>query len=137
MYLEKPTLKKECQKVAELYSLDVEWTKELWKQEFEDQIPWPFVSMCEKFAISKEFIHEFRHKIDWKFLLSCRQLSEIFLERHQKYLCWTMVSKYQRISQRFIEKYKDKLDWHLIKNVNRFVNLKKDFIKKMDKYKGG
>jgi hypothetical protein len=87
--------------------------------------------------ISEQFIEEFWHKLDTRFVCRKQKLSEGFIKRHankvywyeicgnqilgepfmckmQKRLYWGEVSSYQRLSPRFMWRFRNKLNWNRV-----------------------
>lgn len=59
---------------------------------------------------SKEFLEEFKNKINWGTLCRVGKLSEDLIEEFQDKVDWDYVFFYQKLSESFIRKFIDKLD---------------------------
>lgn len=116
-------------------------------------IDWPYLS--KRIYINKRFISKFANCIEWlaaasdatldddakayaldlnyyiaQYICKCQILSEDFIQKHLKQLCWSEVCQYQKLSEDFILDHKQYIDW-LALNLNTKPAVSKEFL---DKY---
>lgn len=93
-------------------------------KEFENYVDWDII---KTYKLSLSFIYDFKHKLDFKYILENNIFSNEFLTSIEDYLDWESVSKYQNLSISFIKKYHHKLDWKLL---SKWQRLNEKLIKK-------
>jgi hypothetical protein len=65
-------------------------------------------------TLSKDFIREFKDKVDWYYISRHQKLSEDFIREFKDKIDWENISEYQKLSEGFIREFKDQVNWNQI-----------------------
>lgn len=97
-------------------------------QDFKDIVSWDdfWNDVVEHEKLSKDFIREFKDKINWLYVSIHQDLSENLIEEFYYDVSWPHISQYQKLSKKFIIKFRDALSPHyLAKNLKISAKLRK------------
>lgn len=85
-----------------------------WQDCYSENFNWNDYKFYITTKLSRQFINEFQHKINWDYLLENQQLTCKLLEKYKNYLdnvCWRKLSAHQKLTTQFIKNHQNKVDW--------------------------
>jgi hypothetical protein len=118
-------ISKEIEKICKEY--DIEFYPTLSKdfiREFKDKVDWYYISRYQE--LSEDFVRKFKDEVDWVYISIHQKLSENFIREFRDKVNWTNISEHQKLSEDFIQEFKDRVDWYYISG---YQKLSEDFIR--------
>lgn len=63
-----------------------------------------------KYLNNKNYLREFKNKVDWKIIFQFRELSEDFIREIHRKVDWKSISQYHTLSEDFLREFKKKVN---------------------------
>lgn len=77
--------------------------------------------------LSKEFIEEYKHQIEWKCLSATYPIDEAFALQYKDFIDWTEICINPCCTEEIIERFQEEIDW---KTLSRCGNVSLAFVEK-------